>query len=110
MLQVKVSDIARQTLNDIVDYYLEHFGYQPADRLITEFEKKLHYIATYPETGFPEPLAFGMVPFYRAVHISRYLKLIYYVEDEDHAVMVADVWDTRMHPDKLKQRLTEQQA
>ena len=54
----------------------------------------------FPEAGFPEPLLKDRRIFYRAVHIGKYYKMIYYVHCD--AIRVSAFWDMRMHPDKLQ--------
>ena len=59
----------------------------------------------FPETGFPEPLLKERKKLYRAWHINRRFKLIYYYASSSDTVHIADIWDTRREPSKLAKRI-----
>lgn len=59
----------------------------------------------FPETGFPEPLLKGRKKLYRACHINRRFKMIYYYAASSDTVHIADIWDTRREPSTLARRI-----
>lgn len=72
------------------------------DRKIEEIEDGL---ALWPKIGFPEPLLKGAPHFYRARHINKRYKLIYWYDEEVDTVYIEDIWDTRRKPENLTKRL-----
>ena len=42
---------------------------------------------------------------YRHFYISKYLKVINYVDYDEDCIEVADIWDARMSPQKLQRKL-----
>ena len=62
-------------------------------------------LAKYPETGFLEPLLQGLTPIYRARHINKRFKLIYWYDEMNDAIVIADIWDTRRNPQSLATRM-----
>ena len=67
-------------------------------RLNAELEK-------YPEIGFPEPLLSSKSKLYRARHINKRFKLIYYYAERTNTVHVVDIWDSRREPTALAKRI-----
>ena len=59
----------------------------------------------FPESGFPEPLLKGRKKLYRACHINRCFKMIYYYAASSDTVHIADIWDTRREPSTLARRI-----
>lgn len=100
-MQVKYNKKAMSQISSVIDYYLAHFGVQPASNLAHEIDEKVKTLRKYPEIGFPEPLLRGNYIHYRATIIGRYHKIIYYVRG--NTLRIAAFWDMRMHPDHLKQ-------
>ena len=99
-MQVKYNAKATKHICSTIDYYLEHFGIQATTNLAHEIDEKIKTLKKYPEIGFPEPLLKDRYILYRATHIGRYHKIIYYVRGK--TIRVAAFWDMRMHPNKLK--------
>ncbi|MBQ9672712.1 MAG: type II toxin-antitoxin system RelE/ParE family toxin [Prevotella sp.] len=98
-MQVKYNKKASQHISSTIDYYLENFGTQATVNLAHEIDEKIKTLRKYPEIGFPEPLLRDRYILYRATHIGKYHKLIYYVRGK--TLRVAAFWDMRMRPDKL---------
>ena len=72
------------------------------DRIIDEIENDL---SKWPTSGFPEPLLRGFTSFYRARHINKRYKIIYWYDEENDTVVIEDIWDTKRSPVTLKQRI-----
>ena len=105
MAQVKWQKRAEHELyRYLVKGFLE-FGETTANK----FAAKAGYISKelekFPETGFPEPLLKERKKLYRACHINRRFKLIYYYAASTDTVHIADIWDTRREPSKLAKRI-----
>jgi len=82
-----------------------NFGETTANR----FADKVHQINTelerYPEIGCPEPLLADRARLYRARHILKRFKLIYYYAKSSDVVHVADIWDSKRSPKTLRTRI-----
>lgn len=104
-MEIKISDVATNQLVNFTSYYASHFGLQAANNLADSFETKMRYIMRFPEAGHPEPLAEGLSPLYRSIRIAKHVNVLYHVDYADNAVKVADIWDTRMSPERLRRRL-----
>ena len=62
-------------------------------------------LSRWPTTGFPEPLLKGAPIFYRARHINKRFKIIYWYDEPNDKVVIEDIWDTRRKPENLTKRL-----
>ena len=100
---VKYNAKATKHICSTIDYYLEHFGVQATTNLAHEIDEKIKTLKKYPEIGFPEPLLKDRYILYRATHIGRYHKIIYYVRGK--TLRIAAFWDMRMNPDKLSRMI-----
>jgi plasmid stabilization system protein ParE len=72
------------------------------DEIIEEIENDL---AKWPETGFPEPLLKSNPRFFRARHINKRYKIIYWYDESNDTVVIEDIWDTRRAPQNLTKRI-----
>ena len=87
----------------ILSYGKDVFGEKAMRRLNDEIEKNIFYLQENPQIGSFEALLEENPLGYRSWVIHKNYKLIYFVKDE--TVFIADIWDTRMEPRKLKQRI-----
>ena len=60
-------------------------------------------IAINPELAHQEPLLKHRDKLYRGLIVSKYNKLIFYVEED--IVYISDLWDMRREPSRLSRRL-----
>ncbi len=104
-MPLRFSEVAWKSWEGIIKYYTENYGAQAIRNLTDNFEAKVHSIEQFPESGTPEPLASDLTPTYRFFYISTYLKVIYYVDYVEDCIKVADIWDARMSPQKLRGKL-----
>lgn len=88
----------------LVKGYLE-FGEATANKFSSKVASLNEDLSKYPGTGFPEPLLKDRKRLYRARHILKRFKLIYYYSESSDTVHVADIWDTRREPSKLANRI-----
>lgn len=105
MAQVKWQKRAEHELyRYLVKGFLE-FGETTANKFAAKAGYISEELAKFPETGFPEPLLKERKKLYRAYHINRRFKLIYYYAAGTDTVHIADIWDTRREPSKLSKRI-----
>jgi plasmid stabilization system protein ParE len=94
----------RELYRYLVKGYLE-FGETTANKFSAKVASLNSDLAKYPETGFPEPLLKDRKRLYRARHILKRFKLIYYYSESSDTVHIVDIWDTRREPSKLANRI-----
>ena len=58
-----------------------------------------------PESFTPEALLTGKKHLYRSCKIMQRFKIVYYYAKSSDTVHVVDIWDTKMSPKTLKQRI-----
>ena len=86
-------------------YCAETFGKNTALESIQTVEEKIERICKYPESGTPEPLLKDEKHLYRFVHIQQRIKLIYRYDEHQQVIYIVDVWNTRMAPQHLIERM-----
>lgn len=86
-----------------VRYIFREFGRKAAEEFEQEIARWEIRIAVNPELAHQEPLLKGRSRLYRGLIVSKYSKLIFYVEGE--VVYIADLWDMRREPSQLYKRI-----
>ena len=82
------------------------FGRATVKRWISEIAHIEARISSMPTSYTPEPLLAEKKRVYRYCHLmNRRFKLIYCYFPSSNIVRIVDLWDTRMNPETLKQRL-----
>ena len=105
MAQVKWQKRAEKELyRYLVKGFLE-FGETTANNFAKTVAHINDELGKFPEIGFPEPLLKDRKKLYRARHIMKRFKLIYYYAISTDTVHVADIWDTKREPSKLADRI-----
>ncbi len=105
MAQVKWQKRAENELyRYLVKGFLE-FGETTANRFASIVAHINDDLGKYPEIGYIEPLLRDRKKQYRARHILKRFKLIYYYAKSSDTVHIADIWDTRREPSKLASRI-----
>ena len=75
-----------------------NFGFATALKIVRRIESISSELECFPESGYREPLLEGQVQDYRARHINKRFKIIYWFNKKDDIVVVEDVWDTHRAP------------
>ena len=104
-MQVKWFAKAQQHWDEQLDYCAETFGKSVALEGIKTVEEKIERICKFPTAGTPEPLLKGERLTYRFVHIQKRIKLIYRYDEQQQTIYIVDVWNTRMSPQRLIDRM-----
>ncbi len=69
---------------------------------IKEIQKLLE---RFPEMGYREPLLVGQNLIYRAYHINKRFKIIYWFDEVKDMVIIEDIWDVHRERQNLKNRI-----
>ena len=96
---------AQQQLEQRLVYARLEFGKATANRWVRSIEHMEHRLLLMPESYSPEPLLKDCIPLFRACIIMKRFKVIYFYMPEIHTIYIADIWDSRMAPEALRQRL-----
>lgn len=85
-----------------VRYCQQHFGARIALRFIDSVDKQVKLLSTQPYIGIIEPLLAGRKRHqYRSLVVHEHFKLIYYIDQPNDILYIADLWDTRREPSRL---------
>lgn len=77
-----------------------------AIKIVHRIESIARELEYFLESGYQEPLLAGQVCEYRARHINKRFKIIYWFNKKDDIVVVEDIWDTHRAPWNLVKRLS----
>ena len=105
MAQIRWTKKARRLFFERVLYAYNEFGTTTAKRWQEERKRIESQLAVYPESYTPESLLKERRLRYRSCHIMRRFKIVYFYAKSSDIVHVVDIWDTRMSPEKLRQRI-----
>lgn len=95
------SEFAEDQLDEIYDYIEKHAGSRIAKKLLKEIIDESKKLVKAPHIGQEEALLKQRENHYRYLIFKNY-KLIYSVDSENGFIKIADVFDTRQNPPKLK--------
>lgn len=95
------SEFAETQLDDIFDYYEKAANIKVAKRLIKEIIQSPDKLKDAPNLGQVEPLLVKRNIQYRYL-VTKNFKLIYSVGTQNRCIKIADVFDTRQNPTKMK--------
>ena len=87
------------------DYCAETFGGLFVLEFAKKAEEKIDRICKFPESGTREHLLKEKDSAFRYVYIQKRIQLIYRLDEELQIVYIVDVWDTRMDPQHLLDRM-----
>ena len=106
MAKIKWLKRASETLDRNVAYATMEYGKQTARRWLKEVAHAESRIAMMPASFTREPLLFDKKHAYRYCHLmNRRFKIIFCYYPSSDIVRIVDIWDTKMNPDTLKQRM-----
>ncbi len=98
---IKWTDYADGKLWEIFEHVKQEAGENTAHYVRASILRKTLFLHKHPFTGHPEKLLQDQPETYRFVLKWRY-KIIYWVEEENSKVFIANVFHTRQHPSKLR--------
>lgn len=99
--QIIWSEFAEIQLDDIFEYYKKTASLNIAKKLLKELINEPNKLIEAPYIGQEEALLKNRTIHYRYLVFKNY-KLIYSVDEENRFIKIADVFDTRQNPPKLK--------
>ncbi len=98
------SKFSEQQIDEIYDFYKARVNIQFAKKIVKKILLAPDILIKSPDVGTIEQLLIGRQKEYRYIITTNY-KIIYYVSESDKLIKIADVFDTRQNPIKLKKRI-----
>jgi len=105
MATVKWTDQAKAARKTLYLQGFIKFGYFTAKKYAERIETIADRLERFPELGYREPLLEGRTPTYRACHINKRFKIIYWYDDVSNVVIIEDIWDVRRAPQNLTTKI-----
>ena len=100
-LEIIWSEFAEKQLELIYKYYKEKAGKTVANKLVRSIIKEPNRLLKEPYLGQEEGLLKNRETAYRYLIFKNY-KIIYSIDSENGWIKIADVFDTRQNPSKIK--------
>jgi plasmid stabilization system protein ParE len=102
-MNVKViwSEFAETQLDEIYEYYKEKASLKIANKIVTGIIKESDKLIKASFIGQEEDLLKDREIHYRYLVFKNY-KVIYSVDEQNGFIKIADVFDTRQNPPKIK--------
>jgi len=98
------SRFAEKRIDEIYDYYARKVNVRLAKKIVKNIIIAPNILIRNPKVGAEERLLQHRKIEYRYIVTTNY-KIIYSVEEKDHSIRIADVFDTRQDPGKIEYRI-----
>ena len=98
-------DEAQRHWIEQLEYSAKTFGEAVASDFIRKTDEKIERICKFPESGTHEPLLKDEKRVSRYILVQRRIKLIYQYDEEQQTIYIMDVWNTKMDPQHLLDRM-----
>ena len=95
------SDFAEIQLDEIYEYYEKKASIRVATKIVTGIIKEAEKLINSSFIGQEEELLKERTIQYRYLVFKNY-KVIYSIDEQNRLIKIADVFDTRQNPSKLK--------
>ena len=101
-MQIKWSKKAGRALDTALAQGIELFGTRSTTLFYNRVKSYEPLLASNPYMGKIEPLLAGRKRHqYRSLVVHEHFKLIYYIDQPNAILYIADLWDTRREPSRL---------
>ena len=101
-LEIFWTQLAENKLKDIFNYYKTKAGIKIAKKITTEIIDKTLKLDKNPKSGQIEEFLISRKQEFRYLVSTNY-KIIYYINLETKRIVIANVFDTRQNPIKIKE-------
>lgn len=101
-LEIFWSEFSRSKLEEIYQYYRLKAGKTVAKKIVNGIINHTINLHRNPEIGQIENVLDDKNREFRYLVFSNY-KIIYYINKKSKLIVIANVFDTRQNPDKLKE-------
>ncbi|MFD2908384.1 type II toxin-antitoxin system RelE/ParE family toxin [Flavobacterium ardleyense] len=101
MMRIVWSKFAEDQLDEIFNYYSKKAGLRIASKLLKGIISEPNKLMKSNDIGQEEELLKQREELYRYLVFKNY-KIIYSIDNKNGLIKIADVFDTRQYPDKIK--------
>lgn len=98
------SKLSEQQIDEIYEFYKVRVSIQLAKKIVRKILLAPDILIKNPNMGAKEVMLSNRQIGYRYIITTNY-KIIYSVNEADKLIKIADVFDTRQNPTKLKERI-----
>ena len=105
MATIKWNRKARCEFFEHIKYARHEFGVTTAFKWYAAKNNIEKQLSMFPESFSLEPLLRHKQRIYRRAVLMKNFKIVYVYYPSSDTVRIVDIWDTRMNPETLKQRL-----
>jgi len=102
-LRIYWTDFSRSELKGIFDYYKQNAGTRITRRLVEGIISEAEKLCEQPLIGQIEELLSERTEGFRYL-VHRNYKIIYWINREMNRIEIADIFDTRQNPLKMKRK------
>ena len=95
------SDYAETQLDEIFRYYIENASLRVAKNVLERIVAEPNRLTENPYASPVEELLLNRENVYRYLICKNY-KIIYSIDEDNRFIQIADVFDTRQNPQKIK--------
>lgn len=95
------SAFSEKQLDDVFEYYKNRTSIKIAKNIIQQIVLATEPLKTQPKLGHKETVLANRKIEYRYIIVTNY-KIIYSIDDTNHLIKIADVFDTRQNPVKIE--------
>ncbi|MBR3432006.1 MAG: type II toxin-antitoxin system RelE/ParE family toxin [Bacteroidaceae bacterium] len=81
------------------------FGTYIANKTALRIKEIQKLLERFPKMGYKEQLLVERSLTYRAYHINKRFKIIYWFDEVKDMVIIEDIWDVHREPQNLKNRI-----
>jgi len=102
-MKVVWSNRAIRSFRETIRFILETNSLVIANKFKARLQETITIIKANPNIAPNEPNLINDTIIYKGIVVDRYNKLIYYISND--IIVLADIWDTRMNPETLTNRV-----
>ena len=100
-LKIYWTEFSENELRNIFEYYVEKAGYRTAKKLTDGIYNETLKLRNHPEIEQVEELLKERKEVFRYLVYKNH-KIIYRINDKEKWIEIADVFDTRQNPSKIR--------
>ena len=97
--------MAQRMLESIYEWGVHDSGARAAQKFLKKLVGEIKSLCEMPTMGAFEPMLQDRSFGYRSFVVHRYFKVIYLIDEAEHAIRIVDIWDTRMNTDDLQSHI-----
>lgn len=102
-MKIQWSQEAEDSFNDIVDWYIEHMGWQAAEKFANAIHSRIRLLINNPNLAPLQDLLKDKPKPYRSLPDGKHCRIIYYVEND--IIYITYIWNCRQDNEALAHKV-----